>query len=156
MAGAFLSFSLSLTNTSLKAVQMERMRQEAERMDSIFNKAIIIVEQSEMKTFRMGGRPSWKPSGRVEGMEKGQTLQKTGKLRNSVTGTSPGSVRRKKGKNELVFGTNLIYAPTHQFGYKARNIPERKFLVVYPEDIDKMEKIFASDLENRLKVIASG
>ena len=153
MAGQGLRIGIKLLGLNKATPKLQAAKREAKNTQPLYNKAIIILEQSHAKTFRMNGRPSWKPSQRATGV-RGQTLQKTGRLRQSVTGRSPHAIREHKG-NKLVFGTKIIYAPSHQYGFPPRNIPKRVFLGVYREDIEKMEKVFGEDLEGRFKVIAA-
>lgn len=129
------------------------MKREAEKTEPLYNKAIIILEMSHTKTFRKQGRPRWTKSLRAKA-EGGKTLQKTNRLMQSVTAKTRDSIRQHKGKT-LVYGTKLPYGPYHQYGYPKRNNPMRQFLGVYPEDIKKMEGVFSSDLENRVRVVAS-
>ena len=87
---------------------------------------------SVKRNFEEGGRPKWKPSKRATG-QGGQALSDTGRLRNSITSLVSGKV--------VEIGTNVMYAPFHQFGThgyiirprtkKALNIPGiglRKFV----------------------------
>lgn len=132
--------------------RMQMAKQIVSDTKPLMNKAIIILEQSHMKTFKLEGRPAWKKSKRALA-QSGKTLQDTGKLRGSVTAkSSPNAIREVDG-NKLVFGTNLIYAPSHQFGYSKRGIPKRPFLGVYDEDIKKLEEVFKDDIEGRLQVV---
>ncbi len=63
---------------------------------------------STKRNFLAGGRPRrWKPSQRAL-REGGQTLIKTGRLKNSITG-------RVRGATVLV-GTNVRYGAAHQLG----------------------------------------
>jgi phage gpG-like protein len=126
------------------------------------------------ETFRVGGRPEkWAPlkpssirarayrhrrgsSARakrarkkaIEIMMAGniRPLIDTGTLMRSVTARTPttGSIR-KLTKTELVIGTNVEYAPYHQYGTK--HIPARPFLQILPEDKENITKIFKDWLE---------
>jgi len=149
-----VNLGLQITGLDKAQRQMGRAKQEARNMRPLFEKAIIILEQSHMQTFRQGGRPKWTPSKRAQA-QGGQTLQDTGRLRQTVTGRAPAAIRQYNNE-ELRFGTKLIYAPSHQYGFPPRNIPQRPFLGVYSEDMKKMEKVFEDDLSNRLRVVTSG
>jgi phage gpG-like protein len=126
------------------------------------------------ETFRVGGRPEkWAPlkpssirarayrhrrgsSARakrarkkaIEVMMAGniRPLIDTGTLMRSVTARTPtaGSIR-KLTKTELVIGTNVEYAPYHQYGTKY--IPARPFLQILPEDKENITQIFKDWLE---------
>lgn len=155
MAGAAVNIGVKVVGSAKAVMQLKKAKAETKNMKPLFNKAIIIIEQSEMKTFRLGGRPKWKPSVRAKG-QAGQTLQDTGRLRATVTASASPHAIRQLGKNILRFGTKLPSAPVHQFGFKKRNIPKRAFLGVYKEDVKKMEKVFEKDLNHRLEVATSG
>jgi phage virion morphogenesis protein len=140
---------LGLDSASSK---LQRAKAEVQNTKPLMNKAIIVLEQSQAKTFKLEGRPTWVKSKRASA-QNGMTLQDTGKLRNSVTARgSTGAIREVQG-NKLYFGTNIIYAPSHQFGYPKRGIPKRPFLGVYDEDIKKLEEVFKDDIKIRLKVV---
>ena len=133
--------------------KLEKAKKEIQNTKPLFDKAVIILEQSHAKTFRMGGRPKWKVSARAS-RQGGQTLIDTNRLQQTLSATSPSSIREYK-KDELKFGTKILYAPAHQFGYPAQGIPMRPFLGVYNEDIKRLEKVFEQDIEARLKVVNS-
>lgn len=159
MAGQGLRVGMKIVGGAAAQRKLMLAKKEAEKTKPLMDKAIIILEMSHMKTFRMQGRPRWKQSQRVsEG--GGKTLQSThgtspGLLMKTVTARTSKSIREHRGKT-LKFGTKLIYGPTHQYGYPKRNIPERRFLGVYNEDIKKMEEVFGKDLSGRFRVVASG
>ncbi|MCW8830735.1 MAG: phage virion morphogenesis protein [Gammaproteobacteria bacterium] len=64
----------------------------------------------------------------------GQPLQKTGRLKNSIS-----FVYDNKG---AVVGTNVVYAATHNYGDKRRNIEQRKFLWLSKNAEEKIEKAY--------------
>jgi len=69
-----------------------------------------IVKLSVKRNFEDGGRPDkWKVSKRAAA-QGGITLSDTGRLRNSITSLASGRV--------VEIGTNVKYAPFHQFGTK--------------------------------------
>jgi len=148
-----LNIGLKIIGLDKAGMKLEQAKREVENTKPLFDKAIIILEKSHAKTFRQGGRPKWIKSQRAS-REGGQTLQDTNKLMQSVSGTAPSSIR-EYGKNELKFGTRIVYGAAHQFGLPAKGIPKRPFLGVYDEDIKMLEKVFEEDLEGRLKVVAS-
>jgi len=70
-----------------------------------------IARESVRWNFRAGGRPNkWQPSKRVSGKRGGQTLRKSGRLQNSIASSV--------GSDSVIVGTNVVYAPTHNFGAK--------------------------------------
>jgi phage gpG-like protein len=69
-----------------------------------------------------------------------------GTLMRSVTARTPTDKSiRKLTRTELVIGTNVEYAPYHQYGTKY--IPARPFLQILPEDKENITKIFKDWLE---------
>lgn len=67
-------------------------------------------------------------------------LQDTGRLRNSITGvaTSQGAE----------VGTNLVYAPIHQFGSQKKNIPARTFIWLSEGAKETIVNQFIKDINN--------
>jgi len=72
----------------------------------------------------------------------GQILIDTGRLRASVSGKGGADSVRKLEDTRLEIGTNVKYAPVHQFGSPKKNIPARPFLQFLPEDIKRIVSIF--------------
>lgn len=68
------------------------------------------------------GRP-WQPLSPVTIERKGSSriLEDTGRLRQSITW-------RVIGREAVAAGTNVEYAPVHQFGWPEQHIPKRPFL----------------------------
>jgi phage gpG-like protein len=87
--------------------------------------------RSVQQNFAAGGRPMpWKPSRRALSEPGGKTLIKTGILKNSITG----QVER----NAVRIGTNISYAPKHQFGL---GVVARPFLLVQVEDEQYIRRV---------------
>ena len=145
--------NIRLVGVKKAMTALHRAKVEAQNTKPLYNKAIIIVEKSTAKTFRMQGRPRWRKSKRAK-EQGGKTLQDTGRLFQSVTATTTDSVREVT-RTQLRVGTKLIYAPSHQFGYPGRGIPKRPFLGIYDEDKKKLTDVFGQDLSNRLRVVTS-
>jgi phage gpG-like protein len=79
----------------------------------------------DMRPHRAGGKP----------------LNDTGKLKLSVTSKATRTVTSK----ELRYGTNLVYAPLHNFGGKGgwgKTIPKREFLYFDKKDERAIRRIF--------------
>jgi len=72
-------------------------------------------------------------------------LRDTQTLMRSVTAREHPKGIRKLTKTELIIGTNVEYAPYHQYGTK--HIPARPFLQILPEDKENITKIFKDWLE---------
>lgn len=153
MAEQGLHIGIKILGLNKAKRKLQAAKREVRKTRPLFDKAIIVLEQIHTKTFRIQGRPRWKPSKRAEA-QGGMTLQDTGRLRGSVTGHSRHAIREVRG-NKLIFGTNLLYAPSHQYGYPPRNIPKRAFLGVYPDDVGRLTKIMTEDLDERITVVTT-
>ena len=94
-----------------------------------------------------------------------QILLDTGVLRSSMTGQAVLSTGRDKVKakasaasahvevttpTSLEWGTNLVYAGVHQYGYPPRNIPARPFLGINKEMTDDIADLVGTYIERRL------
>ena len=94
-----------------------------------------IAYQDVMLHFReeRGPRGRWK---RIK--RPGMILQDKGTLRSSI--------QFKAEDNEAIVYTNLVYAAVHNFGYKPRNIAQRKFMYLSKEAINNIVDRFAKFL----------
>lgn len=94
--------------------------------------ASIRMHGDVMKHFQTESAPDGKwhrwsakyAAARARGRGGNKILQDTGQLR--------GSIGFSNTSKTASVGTNLVYAPTHQYGDSARNIPKREFLWVSP------------------------
>lgn len=152
MVFTLVGMRLNIKVLGLKNVlaAIEKAKKESKKTGPLYDKAIIILEQSTAKTFRMQGRPRWEPSKRALEVH-GKTLQQSNRMFMSVTARTGESVREISG-NQLKFGTRILYAPSHQFGDPSKNIPKRPFLGIYAEDTRKLEKVLWKDLDKRISV----
>ncbi|MGB9876927.1 MAG: phage virion morphogenesis protein [bacterium] len=73
----------------------------------------------------------------------------TGTLMRSVTERSAQGAIRRLTNTELIIGTNIKYAPYHQFGTK--HIPKQPFLQILPEDEKAIVQIFSDWLEKEVE-----
>ena len=80
-------------------------------------------------------------------------LQRTRLLRGTVTtpgamisknGITGSNIWRTEGTN-LIWGTDLVYAATHNRGNPAKNIPQRKFLTIRAEWMKVLEDYLVSE-----------
>lgn len=60
----------------------------------------------------------------------GSLLMRGGDLRGSITHEAQG--------DEVVVGSNLIYAAVHQYGFKKRRIPARPYLGIGNQDLEDL------------------
>lgn len=87
---------------NFSAVFQEAVRNSAREQGATLSYSI-------QQNFKALGRPTkWKKAKRG-----GATLQKTGRLRNSI---NVRAVENRPGYSELIASTNLVYAPIHQYG----------------------------------------
>lgn len=117
---------------------------KTENMDTPLRQSAIYMEGAVAKRFRSGGgsRP-WKPLSpntikRHPHRAGGKPLNDTGRLRSSVTA---GSTRRIVGKRMYYgMGSNIVYAASHNFGYK--KIPKREFMYFDEKDEKAIKRVF--------------
>lgn len=64
------------------------------------------------------------------------------------SGTLADTLNYQLGNDQLMFGSNLEYAATHQFGRDNANIPAREFLGFSEQDEDEILAIFHQYLSN--------
>lgn len=115
-----------------------------------FKFARLVMLQDVFDHFRREESPegAWPPL-KILGMSKsgkiikyrtrqGKLLQDSGRLRESTTGlvTHTGAE----------VGTNVVYAPTHQFGYPPRNIPPRTFIWLSERAQERIVNQFVKDV----------
>lgn len=139
---------------------LERLRRSAEDLTEPLSQIGHMLAENTRLRFHDGRAPDkmpWAPLSdtTLQGRRKGrrsraptaQALRDTGVLMNSIT--------YQAGRNEVVVGTSVVYAPTHQFGAlrgaygRTRrgapipwgDIPARPFLGLSPEDKDEAVEI---------------
>lgn len=89
---------------------IERLRRKLVNLQPVMDEIGAAVNLSVKRNFEEQGRPSkWIPSARVR-RAGGQTLNDTGRLRNSFT--------HRASANQVVIGTNVRYAAMLHFGGK--------------------------------------
>lgn len=125
----------------------KRIRKLATQMENLkipLQQSGIYMEGSVARRFRSGGgsRP-WKPLSpntikRHPRRSGGKPLNDTGRLRASVTG---GATKKIVGKRMYFgMGSNIVYAASHNFGYK--HIPKREFMYFDDKDEKAIKRIF--------------
>jgi len=87
-------------------------------------------------------RKTFSPTGEIKLDISRLILIDTHRLQYSVTGKGGADSVRKLEDTRLEIGTNVKYAPVHQFGSPKKNIPARPFLQFLPEDIKRIVSIF--------------
>lgn len=85
---------------------------------------------------------AWIPSRASRLRAGGGTLFDTGRLFHSIQLFS-------EGENSRAIGTNVPYAPRHQFG--GGNLPQRQFLGFSDEDATVVEKLIIKRVQEALK-----
>lgn len=92
----------------------------------------------------------WSQKNRLSGPRPQYLGVVTGRLRSSL------SVSRsiKRGEFKFFVGTNVKYAPTHEFGDMSRNIPARPFLrpsIENKENVNKITEIINKRIREALE-----
>jgi phage gpG-like protein len=98
--------------------ELKRLLRNVSNQSPFFTEAKVIMFSDIQRHFQNEESPDgkWEPIK----YRKGEILQDTGRLRASIA-----AISSNKGAE---VGTNMIYAPTHQFGYGKKNIPQRIFI----------------------------
>lgn len=108
----------------------------------------VVGIRSILRNFREEGRPKkWESlksqfayrRGKKIDRGSGKILQDTGRLRQST------EVEYRVPANVKLF-SSLIYARTHQYGWKERNIPARPFMLWQSEDVRSIQQILLDHL----------
>ena len=105
-----------------------------------------VVAPSIEQNFESGGRPPWPPLSEstliVRSYDNsGDTiLDRSGKLRKSATAQARWIFTTDEGSFTLP--EDVWYGIVHQNGLPKKNIPQREFAVIQPEDEDKIEEVF--------------
>lgn len=108
-----MTYSIELEKTSL--VKLINKLTEATKRD-------VFIKSLNEGALVLSG---WTKKNRLSGPRPRFLGVKTGRLRSSI---SAGQTRKTSEGYENTIGTNVVYAPTHEFGYPKRNIPARPFL----------------------------
>lgn len=122
MPGVVLHVDARIVSRKLK-----KAARNAERMEAAFREVGEIVLRSIRKNFDDGGRPTRWPqrTTRYRGRRSNNKLLiDTGRLLDSIT--------YRAFPSHVDIGTNVVYAPTHQFG--RGGIPARPFIMLQDED----------------------
>ena len=143
MAGATFEWDWDHVETEL-----ERLLDRNHDYAPAWQKVAIQAERSVGMNFRAQGRPAkWAPlkpktlaSRRLRG-KGGKILQDNGPLKASVTANA--AIKRITAQ-KMEYGTNLVYAATHQFG--RGRIPARPFLRWQDADLEIAKRIFMEHL----------
>ncbi|TAK63655.1 MAG: hypothetical protein EPO24_04090 [Bacteroidetes bacterium] len=102
-------------------VTLGQMLSRAANMKPALMEIALMQVSSFEQNFREEGRPDkWKQSKRAK-REGGQTLQKSGRLKKSVMIPEVTEI-------SIIYGSNLPYAPPHQFGAVIKRNPQTLLL----------------------------
>lgn len=158
-----MSIKVKFDSAQIKTYLQKKINQLADKKDIFTNFGIFLVSSTQLR-FKSSRAPDgsfWKKSFRAK-LKGGQTLLETGRLRNSIQYNASG--------DNLFIGTNVKYAPTHQFGARITpktanalkfiganggfvtsqevNVPKRPFLGVSNSDVKELNEIAKTILEN--------
>jgi phage gpG-like protein len=134
--------------------KMKKLVKGVDALDIPLKQSGIYMESSIGKRFRNAGgsRGSWKPLAastikRHPHRAGGKPLNDTGRLRQSVTS---GSTKKVVGKRLYYsMASSLVYAASHNFGYK--QIPKREFLYFDSQDERAIKLIFEDYIKGLVK-----
>ena len=122
------SFDITIDDTELQ-YQFKKLADRGINTRPLMAQLVQQLHFAIDENFEKEGRPQkWRP---LQKPRIGKILQKTGRLRRSLT--------EKYTNTEAIVGTNVKYAPVHQFGSK--NIPARPFMVVTQEDVSRFTNV---------------
>lgn len=108
------------------------------------------IRGSVARNFEAEGRPSkWASLQQStiqdrarQGYAPGPILQRTGKLKASLTQEgAPGSLMKVTPKT-LQYGSNIPYFPIHQHGAPGANIPQRVMVILQRQDRSQLSRIY--------------
>lgn len=127
--------------------QLDIVLRRVEDMTVPLRQAGVYMESSIGKNFNSSGRPRrWKALSPATLKRRrgggGKILQDRGVLRASITSSVD---FRQVTPTSYEFGTNVVYAAAHNFGYK--HIPARPFAVFQEEDSVRIAQIFQEYVE---------
>ena len=79
-----------------------------------------------------------------------ETIKKKKRVDRILTesGTLADTLNYQLGNDQLLFGSNMEYAASHQFGRDSANIPAREFLGFSEQDEDEILALFHRHLSN--------
>jgi len=121
----------------------EKLSFNAQNMRPALRKIGGMLERTTENAFNRQG-PGWKPLKAATKTQKqkagfsGGILTRRGDLAGSVTSQIEG--------NTVFIGSNLEYAGVHQFGFPAKKIPKRPFLIVSEAELRKSNFIISKHL----------
>ena len=125
-----------------------------------------VMVPSIKKNFDMEGRPRWVPLSQstldtkiAHGERFTRILQSSGALLRSATQTNIWKIDARAGEAYIPdLPDDVWYGRVHQLGAKRglSPTPERPFLVIQPEDANKIEKVFEDWIKTRLRATGFG
>lgn len=134
MVGAIINFTIDTSQFAGGMKALDQLNQP-DTLHPAWDAIGAALVSGTRRRMREGVSPQgehWPPSQRVL-RHGGKTLIDTGRLWNSlVWHTLP---------NGVEYGTDVIYAAVHQFGWPARRIPARPYLGMTDEDAKSAEVI---------------
>jgi len=145
----------SIEGMGLLRMRLAQLATDIKRTEKPLRAAGSVLVASITKNFQAQGRPEkWKPlaASTIEQRRKGrgkggpQILIDSGRLRNSIA--------YKLVSGGVTVGTNVVYARRQHFGYPMGGVgpvtpgrghshtPARPFMIMQPEDVTTIDKIF--------------
>jgi phage gpG-like protein len=116
----------------------------------------VLKEKGAFDAWTAGGKSGKRPKNKRGAYLTGeaQTLLLTGRLRNSFEVVNAGHevsfVAKTSAKGKTGGISNVVYFPTHQFGYKAKNVPARPMMPIRGGQVD-MPPAWSADIVDVIK-----
>src|SRR3990170_308559 len=141
-----LNLQITVNGKEKVIADLENLSGRAKNLRPAFKVAGLFIMESTQRTFMAGGRPErWAPLSAATLKRRGagaRILRDTGLLMTSIGRPSGNGIFSLK-PFELRVGTNVPYAAKHQLGI---GVPKREFLLLLPEDAEKIVKVFTEHI----------
>lgn len=145
MAGSFVSVDVIGGDTIAKA--LNKLLGQVNDLSPAFREMgehLLESTQNRMSQEVTPDGQAWEPLSVNTIKQKALSSQSDKILRGY--GTLADTLNYQLGANQLMFGSNMEYAATHQFGRESANIPAREFLGVSNDDENEIIDILRSHL----------
>lgn len=131
---------VTIDQSSTGIIKLADMAKRLEDKPKALARLSLMMRSEVLKNFTVSGRPAW-PAWSDRYRESTLKSHK-GKSHSLLTlsGRLKGTIQALSGTPAGVSAGSpaVKYAAVHNFGFPARNIPMRKFMVIPPEDMEKI------------------
>jgi phage virion morphogenesis protein len=143
MAGA--SITIEFNDREVQQV-LQRLVELTGNLEPVFADIGEHLTRSHDQRFGLQVSPDSEPWAALLPSYQARKPKNQGKIL-TLDGNLRGTLHYDASADQLLFGTNLIYGATHQFGDPRRNIPERPFLGVSDDDRDAILDIIREHIQ---------